>query len=68
MEQFVIEQFVNELNFLDEGLGVTVDEVHYFIQARLIMHCYDSREVEGMLHLQGAGSYSGCSFCRMCKG
>jgi hypothetical protein len=68
VEKFVIEQLVNELNFLDNGIGVTVNDVHYFIQARLIVHCYDSREVESMLQIQGAGSNSGCSLCRMCKG
>ncbi len=67
-ERFVIEQFVNELNFLEEGFAVSINGVDYFIQARLIMHSYDSREVEGMLCVQGAGSYSGCSLCRMCKG
>ena len=67
-ERFVIEQFVNELNFLDEGFAVSINGVDYFIQARLIVHSYDSREVEGMLCVQGAGSYSGCSLCRMCKG
>ncbi len=68
VEKFVIEQLVNELNFLDNGIGMTVNDVHYFIQARLIVHCYDSREVESMLQIQGAGSNSGCSLCRMCKG
>ncbi len=68
VEKFVIEQLVNELNFLDNGIGVTVNDVHYFIQARLIVHCYDSREVESMLQIQAAGSNSGCSLRRMCKG
>jgi hypothetical protein len=32
-ERFVIEQFVNELNFLDEGFAVSINGVDYFIQA-----------------------------------
>ena len=67
-ESFAIEQFVNELLYLMEGFAVEVQGHEYFIQARLIMHCYDSRGLEGILQLQGSNSYAGCSLCGLCEG
>ncbi len=67
-ESFATEQFVNELLYLMEGTVVKVKGQEYFIQARLIMHCYDSRGLEGILQLQGSNSYAGCSLCGLCEG
>jgi hypothetical protein len=67
-ESFATEQFVNELLYLMEGIVVKVKGQEYFIQARLIMHCYDSRGLEGILQLQGSNSYAGCSLCGLCEG
>ena len=67
-ETFIIENLVNELVFLDKGFSVTINKTVYIIQARLIMHCYDSRALESVVKVQGAGSYAGCPLCGLCEG
>jgi hypothetical protein len=67
-ETFIIENLVNELDFLDKGFSVTINKTVYIIQARLIMHCYDSRASESVVKVQGAGSYAGCPLCGLCEG
>ena len=68
MEKFILEQFVNELLYLHNGFEITVNSKLYFIQARLIMHCYDSKGLEGVMQVQGANSYAGCPLCGLCEG
>lgn len=40
-EQFIFESLVKELNLLKHGVVVPVNGTMYFVQARLILQCYD---------------------------
>ena len=67
-ETFIIECLVKELLFLNDGFAILIDGITYVVQARLIMHCYDSRALESLVNVQGAGSYAGCPLCGLCQG
>ena len=67
-EAFIMENLVNELKFLYRGFTIAIDGTVYVIQARLIMHCYDSRALESVVKVQGSGSYAGCPLCGLCEG
>ena len=67
-EAFIMENLVNELAYLYNGFTIAIDGTVYIIQARLIMHCYDSRALESVVKVQGSGSYAGCPLCGLCKG
>jgi hypothetical protein len=61
--------FARELERLHEGIEVySSPSKRYYIQARLIMHCLDSKAIEKFLKVQGAGSLAGCPLCRTKKG
>jgi hypothetical protein len=58
-----------ELQQLYEGILLPpINGVTYCVQARLILHCYDSRALEHVLNVHGSGSEIGCSLCRLAPG
>ena len=66
-EEFLFKKcFVAELENLKKGITIKIDDKFYFIQARLILHVWDSKALEKELFVQGAGSYGGCTFCKRC--
>jgi hypothetical protein len=67
-EKFIFDNLVDELLMLQDGIEVTINNTKYFLQARLVMQCYDSRALESMLCTQGGGSYAGCPLCRLAPG
>lgn len=68
-EKFLFnKQLIPELQKLYEGFVLYVNGEKYCIQARLILHCYDSRALESVLKVHGAGSEMGCSLCRLIPG
>jgi hypothetical protein len=68
-EAFIFECLLQELQMLyKEGFEVHIEGITYFIQVRLIMHCYDSRALESVLRVEGSNSYAGCPLCRLPRG
>jgi hypothetical protein len=69
-EDFIYNDcFARELERLHEGIEINISpQKRFFIQARLVMHCLDSKAVEKFLKVQGAGSLAGCPLCRTKQG
>eukprot|EP01031_Cornospumella_fuschlensis_P030919 gene30919-37367_t len=65
---FLISLLVQELELLCKGIKVTIRGVTFFVQARLICHVYDTRALEKVLKVQGAGSYGLCVVCGIVQG
>lgn len=55
---------IKELNVLAEGFYYDVGETKYFVQARLILHCLDTKALTPMICCQGVGAKAGCPICR----
>jgi hypothetical protein len=53
---------------LKDGFLLCVNGQDYFIQARLILHLYDTPALLKTINMQGINSYSGCPFCSVGKG
>jgi hypothetical protein len=68
-ESFIMSKcLIDELKMLDEGLLIKVNKKLYFIQARLVLHCYDSKALEAICCMHGANSINGCGLCRLSPG
>jgi hypothetical protein len=65
---FMLELFAQELQYLEKGFVVNINDVNYYIQCRLILQCYDSKGLESVLNVEGANSYIGCGLCRQAEG
>lgn len=57
-----------ELHELYQGIVLEVHGEKYYVQARLILHGYDSKALESVLKVHGANSLVGCSLCRLSPG
>eukprot|EP01031_Cornospumella_fuschlensis_P033530 gene33530-40565_t len=68
VEQFVLGLLGQELQLLFKGFTVTTRGCNYFVQARVTSQVYDSRALEKVLNVQGAGSGAGCPLCRQVPG
>jgi hypothetical protein len=63
-EEFLLEKcLTDELDKLYAGILITLEGKNYFLQARLIMHVWDTKAVEKQLKCKCTGSYPGCMFC-----
>lgn len=62
-ETFLLECFIKDLKLLYKGVVITIQGTMYYVQARLIVHCYDTSALESMLDIEGHNSYAGCSLC-----
>ena len=68
-EKFLFHKLLlPELQELYNGFRLQVNGVTYCVQARLILHSYDSRALESILNVHGTGSIVGCSLCRLVPG
>lgn len=68
-ENFIMSKcLVDELKMLYEGILVKVNGQIYFVQARLVLHCYDSKALEAICCFHGANSITGCGLCRLSPG
>jgi hypothetical protein len=63
-EEFLLEKcLTDELEKLYKGIFINIEGQKYFLQARLIMHVWDTKAVEKQLKCKCTGSYPGCMFC-----
>lgn len=60
--------FVQELKLLEQGVKMTISGRMYYVQARLILHRYDTKALESVCKIQGTGSYAGCQKCAQVPG
>jgi hypothetical protein len=68
-ESFIMSKcLIDELKMLEEGLLIIVDKKLYFIQARLVLLCLDSKALESICCIHGANSIIGCGLCRLSPG
>jgi hypothetical protein len=69
IEKFLFQCLVDELKRFYKGVIMCVKGVNYFVQARLIMHVGDTKELEHLLKMNPcANSFDGCCFCDFCTG
>ena len=57
-----------ELSEYEKGKLIHAGNKSYFVQARLIIHRYDTKAFEYICNVQGTASLSGCSKCGQCPG
>lgn len=62
-ERFAFECLIKELKLLNDGIILPVRGKTYFLQARLIVHCYDTIALQDILKVEGHNSCAGCSLC-----
>lgn len=62
------ERFICELDYLSKGVEITINDKKYFVQARLILHCYDTRAMEKVLNIQLANALAACPLCGLVNG
>lgn len=68
-ENFLFKKLlVPELQQLCQGYIMTVRGNRFYVQARLLLHCYDSKALESVVKVQGTNSLAGCSLCRLAPG
>ena len=68
-EQFIMSKcLIDELKMLNEGLLIKISNKLYFIQARLILHCYDNKALEAFCCIHGENSLFGCGLCGLIPG
>jgi hypothetical protein len=68
-EEFIFSDCLTpELQRLYNGVECTVNNVKYFIQARVVVHCLDTKALEKYFHVQCTASAAGCGLCRGIKG
>lgn len=68
-EEYILSMFVEELRHLYEGFTVKLSNGRLvFLQARVVCHVYDTRAMEHLLKVHGAGSCVGCPLCRLVPG
>lgn len=68
-EDFILkERFICELLSLKDGIELSIGNQTYFIQARLVLHCYDTKAIEHILHVQATNSLSLCPLCNLVHG
>jgi hypothetical protein len=70
--------FSDELNILEKGFFIEGDDnmvnelgrrTHYYLQARVVIHNLDTIALKKQLNFEQChNSYSGCYFCRKCRG
>ena len=60
--------FVQELKMFEEGILMTVNNQKYFVQARVILHRYDTKALEAITKTKGTGGKLGCRKCRQMPG
>jgi hypothetical protein len=64
-EFLMIDLFCEELKLLYYGYELTLDDVVYYVQVRLVLHTLDTKAAEPMLGLQStSNSSNGCPLCR----
>lgn len=69
VEKFLLQKcFVDEMTTLHNGVKYVVGDQHYYIQARTIQYCYDTKALGKELNVQEAGSLAGCPLCVSGKG
>jgi hypothetical protein len=73
LEDFIfLNCLIKELLMLKDG--VIIEDLleyggkQYFLQVRLILHLYDTRALEGIMHVQAAGAYAACPLCGLISG
>ena len=59
---------VQELQLLEKGIVMTVKGQAYFVQARVILHRYDTKALEKITRTKGTGGKLGCRKCRQMPG
>ena len=71
VENFLLHDLLGkELEILNKGFAINSDdsEHKYFVQGRLILHCYDTIAYQTQLKVKGANSYADCSYCGSIRG
>jgi hypothetical protein len=69
VERFLMDLcFTEEIFMLGEGVHVYLNGKNYYIQARLVLHGFDTKAVEQICKVQASGSKAGCPFCRLIRG
>lgn len=63
-ERFTLDCIAQEIRILGGGVFFNVSEnVEVFIQARVLLHSYDSKALEKVLNVMSSNSRNGCFFC-----
>jgi len=57
-----------ELHEFEKGMLIHTENKTYFVQARLIIHRYDTKSFEYICNVQGTASLNGCTKCDLCPG
>ena len=66
---FILQDcLVQELQLLEKGILMTVKGQAYFVQARVILHRYDTKALEKITRTKGTGGKLGCRKCRQMPG
>ena len=69
VEDFIFRDcLVEELLALYNGVTMIVNDEEYFIQARLILHVYDTKAMEKLFRFRSVGSSNYCPICRLVFG
>jgi hypothetical protein len=71
VENFLLHDLLGkELEILNKGIAINSDdsEHKYFVQGRLILHCYDTIAYQTQCKVKGANSYADCSYCGSIQG
>jgi hypothetical protein len=68
-EDFLVRNLlVGELKYLFDGVDMTINGKHYFVQVRMILTMLDTKAVEEFLKVQTCGASVGCFMCKNGKG
>ncbi len=71
-KQMFKELLIPELLHLEKGILFTVKKnnntIKIFLQARIMVHCLDTRALEKVAHVQTAGANAGCMLCNTMVG
>lgn len=69
VEKFLLEKcFMDEMHAMHAGVVYEFNQNTYYIQARTIQYCYDTKALGKELNVQEAGSLAGCPLCKSGKG
>lgn len=68
-DEFLLgECFIQELHILYDGYVLVLGEKVYFLQARVIVHQFDTKAFEKVVKVQASNSLIGCPICHTCCG